>query len=268
MSRLVPYLGGKRLLAKTILALLPPHQLYCEPFAGSATIFLEKPPSPAEVLNDLNGEMVNLFRTVQNHPEEFLRCVRWNLRTRADFDRLQHTPALSLTEIQRAARLYYLLRAAYGGKPPNVGSHFAGRIMGSQRPFSIYRIEETIYDIHHRLENVTLECLPYADCLRRYDGPGVLFYLDPPYYGYERDYGRELFSPEDFATLAGLLRGLQGLFLLSLNDLPEVRAIFSGFQFKEVTTTYQIGTRHGRGKRALELLISNYDLPVLQKEAS
>jgi len=75
MSKLVPYLGGKRLLTKTILSLLPAHRVYCEPFSGSGTILLEKSPSPAEVLNDINGEIVNLFRTIQAHPEEFLYQV-------------------------------------------------------------------------------------------------------------------------------------------------------------------------------------------------
>jgi len=264
MSKLIPYLGGKRLLAKTILTLLPEHQLYCEPFGGSATILLEKSPSPEEVLNDLNGEIINLFRIIQAHHEEFLRWVRWNLRSREEFSRFKETPPERLTDIGRAARTYYLLRAGYGGK----GAHFAGRMAGSQRPFSIYRIEENLYEIHRRLENITLECLPYADCLRRYDGPDSLFYLDPPYYGHERDYGPGIFSPEDFNRLAQLLKGLQGRFLLSLNDTPEIRLLFAGHHLQEVTTTYQVGTRHGHGKKARELLIANYDLAKLHQAAS
>lgn len=268
MSKLVPYLGGKRLLTKTILSLLPEHKLYCEPFGGSGTILLEKPPSPAEVFNDLNGEMVNLFRIIQNHPEEFLRQVRWNLRSRQEFHRLCNSPPTLLTDIQRAARIYYLLRAGYSGKLPDAGCHFAGRMMGSQRPFSIYRIEEAVYEIHRRLENITIEHLPYDDCISRYDAPDALFYLDPPYFGHEQDYGKGIFNRNDFEKLAGVLRGIGGSFLLSLNDTPEVRLIFSGHRLLEVTTTYQVGTRHGHSKKARELLIANYDLAQFYKQAS
>jgi len=269
MSKLVPYLGGKRLLAKTILALLPGHHLYCEPFGGSGTILLEKPPSPAEVFNDLNGDMINLFRAIQHHPDEFLRQVRWNLRSRQEFDRLCASPPGLLTDIQRAARIYYLLRAGYGGKLPGAGGrNFTGCSSGSQRPFSIYRIEETLYEIHRRLENVTIENLPYETFIPRYDCAAALFYLDPPYFGHEKDYGSGIFTPADFQNLAALLKNLQGQFLLSLNDTPEVRLIFAGHQFMEVTTTYNLYPTHGRAKKARELLIANYDLKEVCQEAS
>jgi DNA adenine methylase len=262
-------LGGKKLLTKTILALLPDHRLYCEPFGGSGTILLEKPPSPAEIFNDLNGDMINLFRTIQHHPDEFLRQVRWNLRSRQEFDRLCASPPQLLTDIQRAARIYYLLRAGYGGKLPGPGGrHFTSCSSGSQRPFSIYRIEETLYDIHHRLENVTIENLPYETCITRYDCGAALFYLDPPYFGHEKDYGPGIFTPADFQNLAALLKNLQGRFLLSLNDTPQVRLIFAGHQFMEVTTTYNLAPIHGRAKKARELLIANYDLKQICQKAS
>jgi DNA adenine methylase len=261
MSKFFPYLGGKRLLARTIIPLLPEHRLHCEPFSGSATILLEKPPSVAEILNDINGEIITLFRAVQSHPEEFLRQVRWNLRSREEFQRFRDTPPESLTDIQRAARIYFLMRAGYSGKLPDAGCHFAGKMAGSQRPFSIYRIEETVYEIHRRLENVTIERLPYDECLQRYDGQDTLFYCDPPYYGHEKDYGPGIFGREDFTRLAGLLREISGRFLLGINDLPEVREIFVAFTLREVATTYNAGTRHGHGKQAQELLVANFDLP-------
>jgi DNA adenine methylase len=264
MSKLVPYLGGKKLLTKTILSLLPEHRLYCEPFAGSATILLEKVPSPAEVINDINGEIVNLFRIVQTHQEEFLRCIRWNLRSRQEFLRLKNSLPAMLTDIQRAARLYYLMRAGYSG----IGKYFSGKIIGSHRPFSIYRIEETLYEIHLRLENVTIEHLPYADCIGRYDGPDALFYLDPPYYGCENYYGAGIFAREDFTSLAALLRQISGRFLLSLNDTPEVRLLFAGFPFLEVSTSYTSGTHCGHDKKARELLIANYDLSQASQKAT
>lgn len=260
MSRLVPYLGGKRLLAKTILPLLPVHRLYCEPFGGSATILLEKPPSPVEILNDINGDLMNLFRVVQQHPGEFLRLWELNLRSREEFDRLKRTPADILTDIQRAARTFYLLRAGYSGKIPEAGCHFAGLMSGTSRPFTIYGINDMICQVHRRLQHVIIERLSFEECFRRYDGPESLFYLDPPYYGHERDYGVGIFQRQDFNRLADLLIDLKGQFLLSLNDNVEIRAIFTSFNLCEVSTTYHAGTRHGHGKKAQELLIANYDL--------
>lgn len=260
MSKFIPYLGGKRLLAKTILPLLPAHYLYCEPFGGSATILLGKDPSRIEVLNDLNGEIVNLFRVIQHHPEEFLRLWELNLRSREEFERLKQCPPRTLTDVQRAIRTFYLIRAGYGGKLPEAGCHFVGRMAG--RPFAIYDIDGVICDVHRRLAGVTIEHLPYNDCLRRYDGPESLFYCDPPYYGHEQDYGAGLFGREDFANLQDVLSGLQGRFLLSLNDTPEVRDLFGSFHLQEVTTTYSAGTKSGAGKTAKELLIANYPLPA------
>jgi DNA adenine methylase len=261
MSKLVPYRGGKRLLTKTILSVIPEHEVYCEPFAGSATVLLAKMPSLCEVLNDVNGEMVNLFRIIQLHPEEFIRQVRWNLRSREEFARLKDSKPQNLTDIQRAARIYFLLRAGYAGKLPDVGCHFTGRTEGNARPFSIYRIEETLYEVHQRLESVTIEHLPYSDCIRRYDTPSTFFYLDPPYWNHETDYGAGIFTPEDFSSLKQILEGLQGKFLLSINDTPEIRELFVGFHLKEVSTIYTQGTRSGRPcKKVQEFLISNYRL--------
>jgi len=265
MSRLVPYMGGKRLLAKTIVALLPPHRLYCEPFCGSATVLLEKPPSHLEILNDLNREMTNLFRVVKHHLEEFLKEIRWLLRSREEFDRLQQTPPELLTDVHRAARYYYLIKAAYSGKVPEAKSHFTGKQGGASHPMSIYQVEPGLWAVHYRLRQVTIECLPYADCLRRYDGPDAVFYLDPPYWGHEGDYGPGIFRREDFHRLGELLGELQGKFLLSLNDTPEVRDLFGSYHLLEVSTTYHAGTRHGRAKPAQELLIANYELPMREK---
>ncbi len=101
---------------------------------------------------------------------------------------------------------------------------------------------------------MTIEDLDYKDFVRRYDRPGTLFYLDPPYYGCEKDYGKSIFTREDFSRLAVLLKDLKGRFVLSLNDRPEVRGIFSGFAIEDVKTTYSVG-RKGRGKQRGEVLI-------------
>jgi DNA adenine methylase len=107
--------------------------------------------------------------------------------------------------------------------------------------------------VHRRLDGVYVECLDYPDFVRLYDGPETLFYLDPPYWGHERDYGAGLFARADFARLAELLAGLKGRFLLSLNDVPEIRRLFRWARLERAPVTYTIGGR----KRVSELVIAS-----------
>lgn len=164
MSKLIPYLGGKRLLARKIVKLLPQHDLYCEVFGGSATILLEKPMSKVEILNDLNGEIINLFRVVQNHIEEFIRQVRWTVISRDEYERQRSLQAESLTDIQRAVRLYYLLRGGYAGK---VGSPSFGA-----KSFPLSRVEESLIETHQRLENVIFDASPLWEMHRKIRSQG------------------------------------------------------------------------------------------------
>jgi DNA adenine methylase len=115
-------------------------------------------------------------------------------------------------------------------------------------------------DLHSRLSGVVIECLDWSEFLRRYDGPGKLFYLDPPYWGCETDYGKALFSRDDFAAMAmaEALRGLKGRFILSINDVPEIRKTFAGFAMVEIKTTYTIGKTNDQRPERAELLISNF----------
>ena len=98
----------------------------------------------------------------------------------------------------------------------------------------------------------------------RYDHAETLFYLDPPYWGCEDDYGKNIFSRDDFETMAASLKSLRGVFLMSINDVPEIRDLFSGFEMCEVQTTYTASKTNA--KKAAELLITNRaDLISLEK---
>jgi len=113
---IVPWIGGKRRLADRILPYFPAHKCYVEPFAGGAALFFLRPvPAEVEVLNDVNGELVNLYRVVQHHLEEFVRQFKWALTSRQVFKWLQSSRPETMTDIQRAARFYYLQHNAFGG---------------------------------------------------------------------------------------------------------------------------------------------------------
>ena len=258
VSPVAPWLGGKRNLARRICAILDatPCVTYAEPFVGMGGIFLRRATRPqAEVINDFGRDIANLFRILQRHYPQFLEVLRFQLTTRAEFERLIATNPDTLTDLERAARFLYLQRTAFGGK-------VSGRNFGvsRERPgrFNLTTLEPMLEDLHSRLSGVVIECLDWADFIPRYDGPGSLFYLDPPYWGCETDYGPGMFARSDFERMADLLAGMRGRFLLSLNDRPEVRTVFARFIMTEVSTTYSVGNHAGAGTPRGELLISNF----------
>lgn len=110
--------------------------------------------------------------------------------------------------------------------------------------------------VHERLAGVVIERLQWADFVARYDRPGTLFYLDPPYFGCERDYGAALFDRSQFELMADQLGQIKGRFILSLNDHPEVRRIFAAFDFRQEELAYTVGGG-GKVKRVSELIITN-----------
>lgn len=250
-----PWLGGKRNLAKRICAELDaiPCATYAEPFVGMGGIFLRRSARPtSEVINDRGRDVANLFRILQRHYPQFLDTLRFQLTTRAEFDRLVATDPETLTDLERAGRFLYLQRTAFGGK-------VSGRNFGvdPRRPgrFNLTTLEPMLEDLHTRLAGVVIECLDWQDFLRRYDRPDTLFYLDPPYWGCEADYGRSLFNRDDFARMSDQLRQLQGRFVMSINDVPEIRKLFSWARIEDVSTSYSIGNHAGRGAARPELLI-------------
>ena len=254
-----PWLGGKRALAGRLSELIAtiPHQRYVEPFVGMGGVFFRRKHRPKlEVINDLNRDVVNLFRLLQRHYQQLLDVLKWQVCSRAEFERLLKVEPNTLTDLERAARFLYLQRTSFGGKV--VGQGF-GVDYASGARFDLTKLVPLLEDVHERLAGVVIECLPYAECIRRYDSRpddskgGTLFYLDPPYWGCTDDYGRNIFAPEDFQRLCDILAGLNGQFVLSINDVPQIREIFAGFTWHEVGVHYGVGS----GQRpARELIIT------------
>ena len=247
-----PYIGGKRNLAARIIERQRaiPHVLYAEPFVGMGGVFLRRPwRAKAEVINDLSADVTTLFRMLQRHYEALMDMLRWQLTARGDFERLLQTPADGLTDLERAARFLYVQRVAYGGK-------VTGRGFGVSRDnpgrFDVTKLAPMLAEIHERLAGVVIERLPYEDLVRRYDSYATLWYLDPPYWGSETDYCPGFGRP-DFEALAQLLRQVQGRWLMSINDVPEIRILFAWADLEEVAVTYRIA---GRPTPAKELILS------------
>lgn len=253
MNSFLAYLGGKSKLADTIVSMMPPHRTYCEVFAGAAWVFFKKEPSRGEIINDLNGELVNLYKVVKHHLPELARYFKSELISRSEYVRLKQIDVQHLTDVQRAARYYFLLRHAFGARMDHpsftTGTYGTGRM-------DIHEIESVLAEAHKRLNRTIIENLGYQAVIKRYDSDSTLFYLDPPYWGGEDDYGKGMFERADYQRLADILKGIKGKFILSINDVPDIREIFKEFNLKEVNVRYSasISVR----PIANELIITNY----------
>jgi DNA adenine methylase len=253
---LAPYIGGKRNLAKRLVQRINavPHTTYAEVFVGMGGVFFRRDQRPtAEVINDWSEDVATFFRVIQHHYVAFLDYMRHQVTSRANFEKLMALEPRSLTDLQRSARFLYLQRVAFGGK---VNGRNFGVSPGRAASFDVTKLGPMIDAAHERLAGVVIERLPWSAFIARYDRPGTLFYLDPPYYGCETDYGADMFARDEFARMADQLRGIAGRFILSLNDHPDVREIFAGFDIEGVGVRYSVGGGKS-AQQAREVIISN-----------
>lgn len=253
------YIGGKKQLAQRLASIIEqiPHTLYAEPFVGMGGVFFRRNLIPkAEAINDISGDVVTLFRILQRHYPQFMETMKFQITSRKEFERLSSSDPSTLTDLERAARFLYLQRLAFGGKVK--GRSFGVDASGPAR-FNINRLGPILEEVHERLSGVVIERLPWENFIERYDHAGTLFYLDPPYYGCETDYGKDVFSRHDYMRIAKKLRSLKGRFVISLNDRTDVREIFEDFRILTVPLTYTIAG--GKGKPVSEVIIIDQKTP-------
>jgi DNA adenine methylase len=253
IKTVAPYVGGKRNLSTRLVDMIEatPHSRYAEAFVGMGGVFLRRRTRPKfEVINDWSADVANLFRILREHYPQFMEVLRFQITTRNEFDRLSKVDPDTLTDLQRAARFLYLQRLAFGGR---VGTRHFGMDMNRAR-FNLSTLEPMLEDLYGRLQGVVIERLHFDRFIERYDSPETLFFLDPPYWGNEADYGKGLFGRADFTLLRDRLEALQGRFILTINDRPETRELFAGkaFHIEGVGVTYRLS---GAPTEARELII-------------
>ena len=252
MIGVLPYIGGKRRIAPQIVKLLPPHVTYVEPFAGGAQVFFHKPRSRVEVLNDLDGELVNFLRVVQQHSSELIRWLRHMVPSRLLHQWFSSQDPAQLTDIQRAARFLYLQKNSFGGRVTRRTFNIA-----VTRPpnYVITRLPVVMAAAAERLQYTQLECASYDRVIQRFDRSSTVFYLDPPYI--DRALYRRNLTHDDFSRLAEQLRSLKGRFLLSINDHPLSHSLFKDFFQYRIRFPY---TATRLVPYVSELLFANYRL--------
>lgn len=222
-------------------------------FAGAANVLFAKEPSDAEVLNDVNGALINIFRVIRWHPDELIRELAFITHSRQEF--MDYHDQSGLTDVQRAARYWFKLKATFGGTGPTGAKSFA---TGTRSKAMVRKIAlETIRHAHERLDGVFIENDDFEKVIKRYDRDYTQFFCDPPYWQ-TAGYGVP-FEWSDHRRLANALRKIKGKFLLTINDHPDIKKLYQGLPRRKIPVCYTVcrcGTKKTHG-----LVIANYPLP-------
>lgn len=251
MNSILSWVGGKRLLRQKISTLVPEDiASYIEPFGGAGwVLFFKDRWAHNEVYNDIDGELVNLFRSAKFHVEELQKEFKFLVASRELFAQIRENRGL--TELQRAARFLYLIKYSFGA----LGEHFGIAKIG-KGAISHKNITEMMEKVHLRMDKVTIEHLSYEEIFKRYDHPKNFFYCDPPYmHGVQ--YKSQEGKPFDHERLCKELKKLKGRWLLSLDDCREANEMFKDFTIEHVVRQKGIERKYG-DMIYREVLIRNY----------
>jgi len=264
------WVGGKSRLRKAIISVLPGHACYVEPFGGAAWVLFGKAPSPVEVLNDIDQELINFFRVIRLQPEEFLASFDLELVSRAEFERLANLELTAATSLERAHRFYYLIMAGWGGELnyPRFQTSITDGGHGNRLIGALKTLRQRIEPVHKRLKTVIIENLSWEACIDRYDREGAVMYLDPPYPGNGCNYYHNMRDWSDHARLAERLQKTHAKWLLSSYDAPEVRSVYKQFDVVPVRSASGMEEKKRGSTRVenCEVLIANYKLAEVNRK--
>lgn len=251
MDSFIGWVGGKKQLRKEIIKRFPADGVkkYVEVFGGAGWVLFGKEPHEKEIYNDINSELVNLFRMVKSHPDALEQEISLTLNSREEFMRQRAQCPEGLTELQRAARMYYLIRVSYGCKISTFGLN--------QRDASVMK---NLREVHQRLKNVVIENKTFEEVIQQQDSEDTLLYCDPPYYKAERFYDicGAPFRKEQHILLRDLLGSAKAKFILSYNDNPFIREIYKDFSIEPIERNNNLGVAVGGRKTYKELIIKNF----------
>lgn len=250
MNSFITWIGGKKQLRKKIISLFPEEtpERYIEVFGGAGWVLFGKdvPAGQTEVFNDINSNLINLYRCVKYHAAELQRELNWLFMSREQFCNFKNQINCDgFTDIQRAARYFYLIKASFGGNHKNFGCD-TKNIKGSI---------DYLLEVKDRLERVVIENKSYEDLIKVYDRKKALFYCDPPYHNTEKYYDNS-FTEDDHIKLKDCLSKIKGNFILSYNDDDFIRNLYKEFNIKSIERANNLVFKN-KGKFK-ELIITNF----------
>lgn len=251
MDSFISWIGGKKLLRKKIIEQFPSateYDRYIEVFGGAGwVLFGIENHAKLEVFNDANGDLINLYRCVKYHCEALQKELEWSMVSREQFfDCRDQISTRGLTDIQRAARYYLMIKNSFGSDLRSFG--VKGRNLGNCIGY--------LSQVQERLNKTVIENQDFEKLIKTYDREKALFYLDPPYYQTEKYYDVE-FTQEDHIRLKKCLDNITGKFILSYNDSDFIRDLYSGYNILNVERNNNL-TAKTKSTRYEEVIIKNY----------
>jgi len=261
------YFGGKAAIADRIAALLPDHEHYVEPFAGSLAVLLAKPPSAMETVNDISQDLMTFWRVLRDRPTDLERVCADTPHSRIEHQ-VAYEPATD--DLERARRVWVRLTQGRSSRMGRTGwrSH---RQIHSPIPGELRAFTARIRDSADRLRSVTLECRPALEVIEEYGRHrSNLIYADPPYLGELRSTGyvHELFTESEHRELLEALLSCRATVVLSGYSSPLYDDLLATWFRREIATQ----TGNGLGDRSrVEVIWSNRAFPqgtLFDQEAS
>ena len=214
------WFGGKGHFAPTVVSLLPEHHVYVEVFAGGASVFFAKPPSPVEVLNDLDGVLVEFYRVLRDPAlfDAFSRRVRLTPFARSEYLECIGTWRTLEDSVERVARWFIMKRMSFAGSGHSWGFAVSRSSRGMVESVGKWLGGiDMLEDVHERLQHAQIDCQDWRKILATYDAPETCFYLDPPYVLSTRrsgNFAHEL-TDADHAELVARCLAVKGKVVLS-----------------------------------------------------
>lgn len=243
--------GGKRRMLKRILPMIPPHVCYHEPFFGGGAVLFAKPRSAREVINDINGNLVALYRNLQFHLPAVLAELDWMFSSRQNLRDFIQQPGL--TELQRATRFLLVNRTSFGGNMSDFG---VAKTAGGGGNFERASVSKLLQSAHARLDGVVVENLPYERCLKNYDSRDTFHFIDSPYMDAPTKAYPSWGEPE-IRQLRRNVEKLDGQWIVTLNDNAFIRDQFSDCKIEAVETHNRFCNQRTHGKQTFgELIIT------------
>lgn len=252
---LISWPGGKSRHLKRLLPHIPAQAGYIEAFAGGCALLLAKPQSRLEVANDINGDIINLYRCAANHPDELARKLReLPPASRAQID---HTRQLlktrgCLTDIQRAALFLHLNKTSFAGSGTSLSvvRNPAGRaFMGTEN------LIERVRHFHARFNSVVIEQLDYQHLLKNYDHQDNFIFLDPPY-GVSDVSNYDGWDEDQLTAFRDRVQTLKSRWIVTLDDSRVNRSLWKLHDWESIQTRNGSGNQaHGPTRHFGELII-------------
>ena len=256
MDSFIGWVGGKKALRDVIISNFPEEapKRYIEVFGGAGWVLFRKEQvsGQMEIFNDRDSCLVNLYRCIKYHPEELKRELEGILSSRELFyDFKEQCFMRGMTDIQRAARYFYLIKISFGCKKDTFAN----------RPKRLDRVMDRFDEIKKRLSGVIIENRDFEDIIRLYDNEDALFYIDPPYHTTENYYKNgegQLFTQEDHYRLKDLLNNVKGRFILSYNDDEFIRELYGSYNISGVERSSTLSSSGDNKEKYKELIIKNF----------